>query len=80
MASLEGRHAVVTGAGTGIGAAIAEALADEGVRVTLVGRRRDVLERLAARSPERLHPAPADVTDDASLRAAFERADANGAP
>ena len=74
MAPLEGRHAVVTGAGTGIGAAIAEALADEGARVTLVGRRREVLERLAARERERLHPEPADVTDDESLRAAFERA------
>ena len=74
MPSLEGRHAVVTGAGTGIGAAIAGALADEGARVTLVGRRREVLERLAAGSRDRLHPAPADVTDDDSLRAAFERA------
>ena len=74
MSSLEGRHAVVTGAGTGIGAAIAEALADEGARVTLLGRRREVLERLAARSHGRLHPVPADVTDDDSLRAAFERA------
>ena len=74
MSSLEGRHAVVTGAGTGIGAAIAEALADEGARVTLLGRRREVLERLAARSRGRLHPVPADVTDDDSLRAAFERA------
>ena len=65
---------MVTGAGTGIGAAIAEAFADEGARVTLVGRRREVLERLAAGSHGRLHPAPADVTDDDSLRAAFERA------
>ena len=74
MPSLEDRHAVVTGAGTGIGAAIAEALAGEGARVTLLGRRREVLERLAARSPDRLHPLPADVTDDDSIRAAFERA------
>jgi len=74
MGFLEGRHAVVTGAGTGIGAVIAETLAGEGARVTLVGRRRGVLERLAARSPDRLHPVPADVTDDDSLRAAFERA------
>ena len=74
MGFLEGRHAVVTGAGTGIGAAIAEALADEGARVTLVGRRRGVLERLAARSTGHLHPVPADVTDDDSLRAAFEGA------
>ena len=74
MSSLDGRHAVVTGAGSGIGAAITEALAGEGARVTLVGRRREVLERLATRSPARLHPVPADVTDEDALRAAFERA------
>ena len=65
---------MITGAGTGIGAAIAEAFVDEGARVTLVGRRREVLERLAGRSPDRLHPVPADVTDYEALRAAFERA------
>ena len=65
---------MVTGAGTGIGAAIAAAFADEGARVTLVGRRSEGLEQLAAGSHGRMHPAPADVTDDDSLRAAFERA------
>ena len=74
MPFLEGRHAVVTGAGTGIGAAIAEALADEGARVTILGRRIEPLERLAARSPGRLHPVPGDVTVEASLRAGFEQA------
>ncbi len=42
------RHALVTGAGSGIGAAIARALVDEGARVTLAGRRREPLEKLAA--------------------------------
>ncbi len=74
MSFLEGRHAVVTGAGTGIGAAIAEALAGEGARVTLLGRRLEVLERLAVRSQDRLHPVRTDVTDEDSVRAAFERA------
>ena len=74
MALVEARHAVVTGAGTGIGAAIAEALAREGAEVTLLGRRLEVLERLAARLPDRLHPMRADVTDEDSLRGAFERA------
>ncbi|HEY0012705.1 MAG TPA: SDR family NAD(P)-dependent oxidoreductase [Allosphingosinicella sp.] len=44
---LEGQHAVVTGAGTGIGAAIARALAAEGANVTLIGRRREKLEEAA---------------------------------
>ena len=75
MSFLQDAHAVVTGGGTGIGAAIAEALAAEGALVTVLGRRLEVLERLAARTPGgRLHAVRADVTDDDSLRAAFERA------
>ena len=45
---LAGRHAVVTGGGTGIGAAIARALGAEGAKLTLVGRRRDKLEEVCA--------------------------------
>lgn len=44
---LAGQHALITGGGTGIGAAIARALADEGAKLTLVGRRSDVLEKTA---------------------------------
>lgn len=42
------KNAVITGAGSGAGAAIAQALAAEGWRVALVGRRRDPLEQVAA--------------------------------
>jgi NAD(P)-dependent dehydrogenase (short-subunit alcohol dehydrogenase family) len=84
--SLAGRHAVVTGGGTGIGAAIARALAAEGARLTLVGRRRDKLEEVAAscspakagaqneagsRPPPGHMVAPADVTDRAEVDRAF---------
>jgi 3-oxoacyl-[acyl-carrier protein] reductase len=46
---LSGRTALVTGASSGLGLASAEALAAEGANVTLVGRRRDLLEREAER-------------------------------
>ena len=59
-------HALVTGGGTGIGRAIAEALASQGVDVTICGRRLDALEAVAAGSP-RIHPVVADVTDETSV-------------
>ncbi|WP_158818047.1 SDR family NAD(P)-dependent oxidoreductase [Methylocapsa sp. S129] len=49
---LEGRHALVTGAGGGIGAAIARRLVAEGARVTLAGRRKPPLEAVADSLPE----------------------------
>ncbi len=45
--TLEGKHAIVTGGGTGIGLAIARALAADGARVTITGRRQEVLDEVA---------------------------------
>lgn len=61
---LNGKHAIVTGGGTGIGLAIARALADQGAAVTITGRRREVLEEAAG---DVLHPLVMDVTDEASV-------------
>ena len=48
MGVLDNRHALITGGGTGIGAAIARALAGEGAAVSLAGRRQAPLENVAA--------------------------------
>ena len=45
--TLQNKHALVTGGGTGIGLAIARALHDEGATVTITGRRQDVLDQAA---------------------------------
>jgi NAD(P)-dependent dehydrogenase (short-subunit alcohol dehydrogenase family) len=64
--------AVVTGGGSGIGAAAAIALARDGWRVVIVGRRERALAELAAAHPDvRLDPIPADVTAEESVRALF---------
>jgi NAD(P)-dependent dehydrogenase (short-subunit alcohol dehydrogenase family) len=66
----EARTAVVTGGGTGVGAACAEALAGAGWTVAVVGRRPEPLEALAARVPG-VHALPGDVTDPDSVDRVF---------
>jgi clavulanate-9-aldehyde reductase len=73
---LAGRTALVTGASSGIGRAIALALAEAGARVAVGARRRDALVTLAARIEEVSLGALAldlDVTDEAACRRAVER-------
>lgn len=75
-ASLAGRTAIITGAGTGIGAATAEELGRLGMRVVLVGRRADVVEAQAARLVAAGIDARAmsgDVRDFATLEAIVAR-------
>lgn len=61
---LQGKHALVTGGGTGIGLAIARGLAEAGAEVTITGRRAAVLE--AAAGP-RMHRVTMDVTDETQV-------------
>jgi NAD(P)-dependent dehydrogenase (short-subunit alcohol dehydrogenase family) len=69
--SLDNRHVLVTGAGTGIGAAIATACANAGGHVSLAGRRRDPLTTLqASLGADRAHAvADFDVTNADKVRA-----------
>jgi NAD(P)-dependent dehydrogenase (short-subunit alcohol dehydrogenase family) len=78
-----GRTALVTGAGTGIGAAVAEALAADGTAVVLAGRRRAPLEEIAARVDDaggRALAVEVDITADGDAeRAVAAAVDAFGA-
>jgi NAD(P)-dependent dehydrogenase (short-subunit alcohol dehydrogenase family) len=79
MATLTGRHALITGGGTGVGAAIARALSAEGAAVTLVGRRRAALEAMASTLP-RAAVAAADITKAADCAAMVAAARAAHGP
>jgi NAD(P)-dependent dehydrogenase (short-subunit alcohol dehydrogenase family) len=68
--SLSGQHAIVTGGGTGIGAAIAAELAHRGARITLIGRREAKLAETASRLPDCSYRV-ADVTDAEATARAF---------
>ena len=74
---LVGQHAIVTGGGTGIGAAAALALAQLGARLTLIGRRAEPLAASARRIAEATGAAAAteclDVTDADGVAAGFAR-------
>ena len=77
MADFHGRHALITGGGSGIGAAAARLLAANGAKVSLLGRRLDALETIANETGAAAFAC--DVTDRSAMAAAFDAArTANG--
>jgi NAD(P)-dependent dehydrogenase (short-subunit alcohol dehydrogenase family) len=71
-ASAAGRVAIVTGGGTGIGRAAAEALLGAGWKVVVAGRRVDKLNEVAAQAPDRVLAVATDVSDAGSVQALFQ--------
>ena len=71
----ESKVALVTGAGTGIGKAAALAMLQDGYRVALVGRRKELLDKTAADSGagERAMVLPGDITQPAVVKSMFEK-------
>ena len=71
---ITGKHALVTGGGTGVGRAIALALAETGVAVTICGRRKEQLAAVADAN-KRISAIAADVTDEAAMTALYAEAE-----
>jgi NAD(P)-dependent dehydrogenase (short-subunit alcohol dehydrogenase family) len=77
--SLDGRVALVTGGGSGLGRAMALELGRLGARVAVLGRRRHVLEETVAQLAEGV-AVPADVRDPNAVAEAFDVAEAELGP
>ena len=76
MGKLDGKVAIVTGGGSGIGKGIARAFADEGCAVVIAGRNAERLHAAAEelrRSGPPILAMPTDVTDEAQVKSLFER-------
>lgn len=68
MSALSGRRVWITGASSGIGAALAHELAERGSLVAITARRADALDEVAGGRPD-IVPFPGDVTDAAAMAA-----------
>jgi 3-hydroxybutyrate dehydrogenase len=75
---LAGRHALITGGGTGIGAAAADRLSAEGAKLSLLGRRMEPLQAVAKSYDGTA--IQCDVTESARIAAAFDEARAANGP
>ncbi|SFL28488.1 SDR family oxidoreductase [Shimia haliotis] len=73
MAKLSEGVAVVTGAGSGLGRALAIELCGRGQRVVGLGRRSDALAQTAALAGDRFTAMPTDVSDPEAVREAFAK-------
>lgn len=69
MFDLSGKTALVTGASSGIGTAIAKALHKQGAIVAISGTRKDALEAIAAEMKDRVHVLPCNLSDPAAVEA-----------
>jgi NAD(P)-dependent dehydrogenase (short-subunit alcohol dehydrogenase family) len=76
--SVHGRHVVITGGGSGVGAELARRFAASGAAVTIMGRRREPLDDVAREAGALA--AACDVTDRSSVDAALDRARAQYGP
>jgi NAD(P)-dependent dehydrogenase (short-subunit alcohol dehydrogenase family) len=74
---LSGKHALITGGGTGIGLAIAQMLVARGAHVTITGRRQDVLEEVAS---DGMTPIAMDVRNEEDVVAKIAAAVAARGP
>ncbi|MDX8498269.1 SDR family NAD(P)-dependent oxidoreductase [Mesorhizobium sp. VK4C] len=77
--AIAGKHALVTGGGSGVGRATALALAEAGVNVTICGRREEALAEVAKEN-DRIFAIAADVTDEAEVANLYEKAEAARGP
>lgn len=78
MGDLDGRTAIVTGGGSGIGKVIAQVFAGAGARVFIAGRSAERLERTADELGANVRAVTTDVTNEDDVRRLFEVATGAG--
>jgi 3-oxoacyl-[acyl-carrier protein] reductase len=74
MTRFAGKVAVVTGAGSGVGAIMAQLMVDEGARVVVAGRRLELLEKVIAPLGDKAVAVRTDVTDEGDVAAMVDAA------